>query len=185
MRPSVCLQAGEVEVWRFVNVPAIFRPQRYVSCEGIVGATPINECSPSLKRCTGEIAGVAGRIKYQRSAAAQHIGLQSGNGWKLHDGRTSECVNVGFDAPEAATDEALRIPIEAIVRFRRDPTGKVVAITNQKSSGVVSLIPDSIAVAVFGEEPRALNTDFRASFLRDRSHRQSYKTQNRYRHTFD
>ena len=75
MRPSVRLQAGEIEVWRLVHIPSVLCSQRDVSREGIIGAAAIHECSFGLKRCTGKITCTAGGIKNQRSTSAQHVGL--------------------------------------------------------------------------------------------------------------
>lgn len=100
MRPSVGVQAGEIEIGRLIHVAAILRPQGKVFGEGVVSAGAINERALGFPRCTRKTAaGIAGRIKHEGSAAGKSVRLQPEQAGQFHHSFAGDLVNVGLHTP--------------------------------------------------------------------------------------
>jgi len=161
MRPAVGIQSREIEIRRFVHIAAILSSQREVPSESVVCTGAVNECASRLGCRTGEAATeIPGGIEYQGSAACQRIRLKPGEARQFHHSRASDLVNVGLHASTSGAEVHLRVAVVTVICLGGEPAVNVVAIAEQKSARVGSVLLNSVSVRVLREEPRALDTNF-------------------------
>lgn len=73
-------------------------------------------------------------------------------------------MDVSLDAGRCAAEMKLRVAIVAVVRLGSEPAVNVVAIANQKSARVGSVLLNPVSVGVLREEPRALDANLTSLF---------------------
>src|SRR5580704_13371914 len=129
--------------------------------ESVVCTGTVNECTSRLGCSSCEVAaGIPGRIEYQGSASSQRIRLKPGEARQFHHSRASDLVDVRLHASSRTAEIYLRVAVLTVVRLGSKPAVDVVAIANQKSARVGSVLLNPVSVGVLGEEPRALDTNF-------------------------
>jgi len=138
VRPAVGAQGRESEVRILVHKTSIFGAQGQVSRQGIIGAAAVQEGAPSLSAGAGHRpARIAGGIKEQTAAPSQHLGTHPHDGqWKVHHQIARDRVRVGLDSGFSETTKILlRISVETIIPFRREPTVDVITVSRYESTG--------------------------------------------------
>ena len=169
VRPGIRAQACESEIWILINKTSVFRPQRQVSREGIIGSGTVQERASSLIACARhKSATIARGIKDQTTASSERVRANSSKTeWKFRHHIRSDCVHVGLDSGLSKTSAEifLSVSIETIVPFGREPAVDVIAVSHLEPARVCAGPRNSVAAGILREKACALQTDLRAAFL--------------------
>src|SRR5580700_1213997 len=97
-------------------------------------------------------------MKDQAAASAKNIRTEPGDSeGKAYYGIGGGCVHVGLNSRKAAGRKILLgIAVPAVIRLAREPAVKVIAISDEKATGVRCGARDSLAIGVFCKKARAL-----------------------------
>src|SRR4029077_4432127 len=100
-------------------------------------------------------------IKNQTTASSERVSPHPFNGQrKVHYQVASYCVHIRLDSGFSdATKIFLRISVETIIPFRREPTVDVITVSHCESAGFRAALQVSLAAGVLREETSALQAD--------------------------
>ena len=169
VRPGIRAQACESEIWILINKTSVFRPQRQVSREGIIGSGTVQERASSLIACARhKSATVARGIKDQSTASSERVRANPPKTqWKFRHHIRSDYVHIGLDSglSKTAAEIFLSVSIETIIPFGREPAVDVIAVSHLEPARVCAGPRNSVAAGILREKACALQADLRAAFL--------------------
>ena len=149
------MEAGDAVV-----KPSEFHSQRNMSCPHIIGATSICGSSLGFPLCSRKgAANVVGRIKYQKSAAGEHVGMNSARTRQLKDRGRRELHNIGLYARHRCAGIDLGTAFKAGLRLYGEPAIDVETCAKQKSSGFGDAVLNAAATATLREKAGALHAE--------------------------